>query len=91
MNPYPLEASEEETEKTEAAIEIVAELQLTADQLKVIMCPAQNSQRRNIAPALKTYYFAACRWWFRQSLPFGDFKCLSCLHFRAASAKRLAI
>ena len=33
--PYPVEASEAEVERMEAAVEVIAELQLTAEQLKV--------------------------------------------------------
>ena len=33
--PYPTDASEAEVERMEAAIEVIAELQLTAEQLKV--------------------------------------------------------
>ena len=34
--PYPTDASEAEVERMEAAIEVIAELQLTAEQLKVL-------------------------------------------------------
>ena len=41
--PYPIESDEEELEKMEGAIEIVAELQLTADQLKVTFSQCSTS------------------------------------------------